>query len=84
MDLKANTQTPLSAGARQQGARLATLSISPDVTVAAAAEVLIRNQVGSVLVHGAGAARRASSRRETSCAGWWASGATRPPPRWPT
>ena len=50
MDLKANTQTPLSEVLASKGRGSSTLSIPPDVTVAAAAEVLIRNQVGSVLV----------------------------------
>jgi len=50
MDLKANTQTPLSQVLASKARGEATLSISPDVTVGAAAELLIRNQVGSVLV----------------------------------
>jgi CBS domain-containing protein len=50
MDLKANTQTPLSEVLAGKARGSATLSIQPDVTVAAAAELLIRNQVGSVLV----------------------------------
>jgi CBS domain-containing protein len=50
MDLKANTQTPLSEVLAGKARGAATLSIAPDVTVAAAAELLIRNQVGSVLV----------------------------------
>jgi CBS domain-containing protein len=50
MELKPDTQTPLSqvlAGKSRGGS---TLTVPPEVTVAAAAEVLIRNQVGSLLV----------------------------------
>jgi len=54
MDLKPDSQTPLSqvlAGKTRGGS---TLSVPPDITVAAAAAVLIQNQVGSVLVMDAG------------------------------
>jgi CBS domain-containing protein len=50
MDLKANTQTPLAEVLAGKARGSATLSVAPDVTVAAAAELLIRNKVGSVLV----------------------------------
>jgi CBS domain-containing protein len=48
MDLKANTQTLLSEVLASKGRGSTTLSISPEVTVAAAADLLIHNQVGSV------------------------------------
>jgi CBS domain-containing protein len=50
MDLKANTQTPLSQVLASKGRGSSTLTTSPDVTVAAAADLLVRNKVGSVLV----------------------------------
>ncbi len=50
MELKADTQTPLSQVLAEKGRGSSTLTVPPEVTVAAAAEVLIRNQVGSVLV----------------------------------
>ncbi len=50
MDLKPDTQTPLSQILAGKSRGTTTLTIAPDLTVAAAAEVLIRNQVGSVLV----------------------------------
>jgi CBS domain-containing protein len=50
MDLKVDTQTPLSQVLASKARGSSTLSIPPDVTVAAAAELLVRNQVGSVLV----------------------------------
>jgi CBS domain-containing protein len=50
MDLKANTQTPLSQVLASKARGSSTLSTSPDVTVAAAADLLVRNKVGSVLV----------------------------------
>ncbi len=50
MELKPDTQTPLSHVLAGKGRGASTLTVPPEVTVAAAAEVLIRNQVGSVLV----------------------------------
>jgi CBS domain-containing protein len=50
MDLKPNSQTPLSHVLAGKGRGTSTLSVAPDLTVAAAAAVLIQNQVGSVLV----------------------------------
>ena len=50
MELKADTQTPLSQVLAEKWRGSSTLTVPPEVTVAAAAEVLIRNQVGSVLV----------------------------------
>jgi CBS domain-containing protein len=50
MDLKPNSQTPLSNVLAGKGRGTSTLSVAPDLTVAAAAAVLIQNQVGSVLV----------------------------------
>jgi CBS domain-containing protein len=50
MDLKANTQTPLSQVLASKARGSSTLSTSPDVTVTAAADLLVRNKVGSVLV----------------------------------
>ncbi|HET8732848.1 MAG TPA: CBS domain-containing protein, partial [Anaeromyxobacteraceae bacterium] len=48
--MKADTQTPLSHILAGKSRGTATLTVPPEVTVAAAAEVLIRNQVGSVVV----------------------------------
>ena len=50
MDLKPDTQTPLSQVLAGKGRGTAILSVPPDVTVAAAVEVLNRHLVGSVLV----------------------------------
>jgi CBS domain-containing protein len=50
MEMKADTQTPLSQILAGKSRGAATLTVPPEVTVAAAAEVLIRNQVGSVVV----------------------------------
>ncbi len=50
MESTTETQTPLSQILAGKGRGTSTLTVSPEVTVAAAAEVLIRNQVGSVLV----------------------------------
>jgi CBS domain-containing protein len=50
MDLKPDTQTPLSQVLAGKGRGTSTLSVAPDITVAAAVEVLNRNQIGSVLV----------------------------------
>jgi len=50
MDLKPNSQMPLSTVLAGKGRGTSTLSVAPDLTVAAAAAVLIQNQVGSVLV----------------------------------
>ncbi len=54
MDLKPDTQTPLSQVLAGKARGASTLSVAPDITVAAAAAVLIQNQVGSVLVMDAG------------------------------
>jgi CBS domain-containing protein len=50
MDLKPDTQTPLSQVLATKARGKATLSVPPDISVAAAVEVLNKNQVGSVLV----------------------------------
>ncbi|HET8733331.1 MAG TPA: CBS domain-containing protein [Anaeromyxobacteraceae bacterium] len=50
METKTDTQTPLSQILAGKSRGTATLTVPPEVTVAAAAEVLIRNQVGSVVV----------------------------------
>jgi CBS domain-containing protein len=50
MDLKTDTQTPLSQVLASKARGASTLTITPDVTVAAAAQLLIQNKVGSVLV----------------------------------
>jgi CBS domain-containing protein len=50
MDLKPDTQTPLSQVLATKSRGKATLSVPPDISVAAAVEVLNQNQVGSVLV----------------------------------
>jgi CBS domain-containing protein len=50
MELKHETHTSLSQILAAKGRGSATLTVPPEMTVAAAAEVLIRNQVGSVLV----------------------------------
>ncbi|MGA8890455.1 MAG: CBS domain-containing protein [Anaeromyxobacteraceae bacterium] len=50
MDLKPDTQTPLSQVLATKGRGKATLSVPPDISVAAAVDVLNQNQVGSVLV----------------------------------
>jgi CBS domain-containing protein len=54
MELKHETHTSLSQILAGKGRGGATLTVPPEITVAAAAEVLIRNQVGSVLVMDAG------------------------------
>jgi CBS domain-containing protein len=50
MDLKPDTQTPLSQVLATKARGKTTLSVPPDISVAAAVEVLNQNQVGSVLV----------------------------------
>jgi CBS domain-containing protein len=50
MDLKPDSQTPLSHVLAGKARGTSTLSVRPDITVAAAVEVLNHNQVGSVLV----------------------------------
>ena len=50
MDPKQDAQTPLSAVLASKARGTSTLSVAPEVTVAAAVEVLNRNQIGSVLV----------------------------------
>ncbi len=50
MDLKSESQTPLSQVLATKARGTATLSVPPTVTVAAAAEVLNEHKVGSVLV----------------------------------
>jgi CBS domain-containing protein len=50
MDPSASTKTPLSQILASKARGASTLTIAPDVTVATAAELLVRNQVGSVLV----------------------------------
>ena len=50
MDLKPDTQTPLSHVLAGKARGSSTLTVPPDITVATAVEVLNRNQVGSVLV----------------------------------
>ena len=50
MDLKPDTQTPLSHVLAGKARGSSTLTVPPDITVAMAVEVLNENQVGSVLV----------------------------------
>jgi CBS domain-containing protein len=50
MELKQEIHTSLSQILAGKGRGGSTLTVPPEITVAAAAEVLIRNQVGSVLV----------------------------------
>ncbi len=50
MDLKPDTQTPLSQVLAGKARGSSTLTVPPDITVATGVEVLNRNQVGSVLV----------------------------------
>jgi CBS domain-containing protein len=50
MDLRPDSQTPLSKVLAGKARGTSTLSVRPDITVAAAVEVLNHNQVGSVLV----------------------------------
>ena len=50
MDLKLDSHTPLSQVLAGKARGTSTHSVAPDITVAAAVEVLNRNQIGSVLV----------------------------------
>jgi CBS domain-containing protein len=76
MDLKPNSQTPLSAVLAGKGRGTSTLSVAPDITVAAAAAVLIQNQAGSVLVMDGGRLVGIFTERDIL--------AIRRPPAWPT
>jgi CBS domain-containing protein len=50
MDLKPDSQTPLSQVLAGKARGTSTMSVRPDITVAAAVEVLNHHQIGSVLV----------------------------------